>query len=121
MPRHTIHLGNAWQAPEAGAAEGWRRRFGRPTGVEPTDRVLLVVDRPAVQVPWRRLELNGLELKPIGDDAPRWECDVTALLQDRNELLLVPGVDERPTSAAPRHAALPPAWGRVSIEVVVPD
>jgi hypothetical protein len=121
MPRHTIHLGSAWEAPDPGGAAGWRRRFGRPTGLEPRDRVLLVCDRPAADVPWRRLEFNGVALAPVDVRAARWACDVTAVLRDRNEILLVPEVDDDSRSEAQLRASLPSAWGRISIEIVVPD
>jgi hypothetical protein len=121
MPRHAIHLGNAWQAPAAGSGTGWRRHFGRPTGLEHRDRVLLVYDRPATDVPWRRLELNGVALVPMDGQAARWACDVTAMLRDRNEILLVPEADPgAPPGPQPR-APLPAAWGRISLEVVMPD
>ncbi len=128
MGRHAIHLGGAWQPPVASSAgerqlgdECWRRSFGRPSGVGPADRVLLVLDRPGEAGGTIRLTLNALPLPPVEPGPSRWEHDVTAMLVDRNELLL------DPSSAAPsdpgtvdRHgrATLPPMVGRLTIEIV---
>ncbi|MFM8703095.1 MAG: hypothetical protein ACKOHG_04380, partial [Planctomycetia bacterium] len=49
---HSIHLGAAWEPPmpSAGGGTEWKRRFGRPAGLEPGDRVLLVVAQAEVAV-----------------------------------------------------------------------
>lgn len=119
MPRHAIHLGNAW---EPAAADGrWLRRFGMPSGTVAGDRVVLVLERDVAGVPWRRLLLNDVEvtLTGAGVEAGRHECDVTTLLRDRNELVVVPdaaiaGVPDGP----PGRRRFPEAWGRVSVEIV---
>lgn len=112
MPRHAIHLGAAWETP-ATPGGPWVRRFGRPSGVGPRDRVLLVWDPPGAVSP-KALDLNGQAL------ATDPEVDVTTLLGDRNELSLF--VDPLP-EGEPRgeRAALPVAWGRPTLVIVVSD
>ncbi|MFN5757562.1 MAG: hypothetical protein ACK48M_12350 [Planctomycetia bacterium] len=122
MDRHGIHLGNAWEPP-ADAAGDWTRRFGRPSGVEAGDRVLLVCERPgeeaAVARPRLTLTLNGTSLATVGPVSARWEHDITPLLRERNDLVVKP----EPAAAPPavdRHgrASLPEAWGRLSVVIV---
>ena len=104
------------------SAGAWERRFGRPSGVEPGDRVLLVCtrsDEPAAARPRLLPALNGSPLPPIDPAAARWEHEITPLLRDRNELVVQP----EPAVASPavdRHgrAALPEAWGRLSVVIV---
>jgi len=123
MATHAIHLGNAWERrPGTGhAAEHvWRRRFGGPTGLGAGDRVLLVVERPAMA---STPALNGRGLAPIAAGTPRWSCDVTALLDVRNELVLVAAVhpDAAPTppaGAADARGPLPAPLGGVRLEIV---
>lgn len=105
--RHAINLSNAWEAvPEEMA---WRRRFGRPTGLEPGDAVRLVWETPAAAA----LVLNGIALPRLEPGRP-WCQRVTHLLQERNELLLTaatPGTD------APS-VGLPASLGRPLLEIV---
>ena len=54
---HTIDLTNAWEPPTAGS-RAWVRRFGRPSGIEPGDRIWLVMDAP----PPADATLNGAAL-----------------------------------------------------------
>lgn len=135
MEKHSIHLGNAWEppagagppAPADGAADGagngvWIRRFGRPAGLEPVDRVLLVCEQPAAGAFRAELTLNGMPLPALGPAMPRWQHDITPLLRDHNELFLVPlGAAVMRLSAGSenqRRTALPSAWCRVSVEIV---
>jgi len=78
---HRINLSTAWQPPATGGA-AWVRRFGRPDGLEPADRVWLVHDGGQ----GAELILNGAPL-PAGG-----RHDVTTILGNRNELLVVPAV-----------------------------
>ncbi|MEI6506072.1 MAG: hypothetical protein WCO90_09370 [Planctomycetota bacterium] len=119
MPRHAIQLGNAW---EPLAADGrWLRRFGRPTGIGPGDAVVFVVDGEASGVPWRRLLLNGVELSFAAAAGGRHECEITTLLRDRNELLVVPEAVAPAAGDAPRgRLRFPKEWGRIFIEIVTP-
>lgn len=76
---HRIRLRRPWQSEATGDRVRWTRRFGRPTGLAPGQRVWLVLeDVPAVSA-----SLNG-QVLPVGQRA----FDVTALVQARNELVL---------------------------------
>jgi hypothetical protein len=139
-PRHVIRLGDAWEQPQpAGVHVRLTRRFGRPSGIGPGDRVHLVVASAAVAAD---VSLNGAALPPIAADADGWEQDVTPLLRDRNELSItipagqlpdgLPTGSLPPASGAPCDAGLPEgvvsakqargrppaAMGRVTIEIV---
>lgn len=141
MKRHSIYLGNVWEPPTGGdnaasrhgtlppqavvqaaaVQQVWRRRFSRPSGIEPGDRVLFVYERPAAGLVELRLVLNEVLLPAIGLEAPRWEHDITPLLRDRNELELMPLGSAPPESSrrdAHGRAALPQEWGRVSLDIV---
>lgn len=127
MSDHVIRLGNAWEPPAARTGEGagrWRRRFGRPGGLGPGDRVVLVVERPELPA---GAALNGVPLPAVvpGD---RWTHDVTPLLADRNELVLEIGLPEPtpdPTAEPARvgpiagRRPLPEVAGAVRLEIVV--
>lgn len=120
MPRHAIHLGAAW---ERVAVAGRRcRHFGRPGGVEPRDRLVLVRTGVPAGAPPLRLELNGSELIVHEVAEGRLEADVTTAVRDRNELVVTvdPAADpvEEPTQGRGR---FPDAWGRIAIEIVTPD
>lgn len=120
MPRHAIHLGVAWEPPPA-AATPWTRRFGRPTGVGPTDRIVLVcagVAEGAAPV-WRTATLNDRPLAWRDAGPGDLECDVTAVLTDRNLLAVMAAMPE-PVSgrAVGARAPLPSAFGRLSLVVV---
>lgn len=88
-PRHVIRLGDAWEQPEpAGDHVRLVRRFGRPSGIGPGDRLLLVIASATVAAD---VSLNGDPLPPITAGVDRWEQDVTPLLRERNELaILIP-------------------------------
>jgi len=134
-PRHAIRLGDAWEQPErAGDHVRLLRRFGRPSGIGPDDRLLLVIASATVAADVR---LNGAPLPPITAGAHRWEQDVTPLLRERNELvILIPAglpAGDPPAGEAASCAAAPPegvvsrtpargrppgAIGRVAIEII---
>jgi len=124
VARHRIGLSKAWQVREADgdAPPSWSRSFGRPTGLEGADRVLLVVEGADVDA---ELTLNGIRLgRPSGSQL-RSEFDVTSLLRPRNELLLVPGVAPSPQadaeSTVSTRAERQTLWrplGDVSLEIV---
>lgn len=120
MPRHAIHLGTAWEPPTAEATP-WIRRFGRPSGVGETDRLLLVCEG-VVEVAaavWRTTTLNDRPLAWRDAGPGLLECDVTALLADRNLLAVMAAPSEAPSGrASGARAALPSSWGRLSLVVV---
>jgi hypothetical protein len=120
MPRHAIHLGTAWEPPTT-EAKPWMRRFGRPTGVGETDRLLLVCEGVAeVAAPvWRTATLNDRPLAWRDAGPGLLECDVTAVLTDRNLLAVMAAPPEAPSGRAPgARATLPSTWGRLSLVVV---
>lgn len=122
MARHRIGLSQAWQGPEGdGSAPVWVRSFGRPSGLEETDRVLLVVEGASIPA---ELTLNGNRLGGPASSASRWEFDVTPLIQRRNELLLAPGCDVRRPADPPVRADRQRLWpllGEVTLEIVAAD
>jgi hypothetical protein len=61
-----------------------QRRFGCPTCLDKHERVWLVVERPASSAD---VHLNGTRLGTAASDAAS-EFDVTALLRERNLLIL---------------------------------
>jgi len=127
---HSIHLGTAWELPAPAAADGrvlWTRRFGRPGGLEPGDRVLLVFTQPAAAA---EVVVNAVGLPPLSVNAGRWSEDITPLLRDRNELLVTAaaslengvvdsGMGDRGTAAERQtRGLLPSVFGRVDLEIV---
>lgn len=106
---HTIDLTNAWEPPAAGS-RGWVRRFGRPSGLEPGNRVWLVMDLP----PPADATLNGVALPALSEAAP-WRIDVTDRLEPRNELVLLLDAD----GGGVGRATLPAMCGRVRLEIDV--
>jgi hypothetical protein len=118
MPVHSIHLGNVWEPPtDAGAR--WLRRFGRPAGLVAGDRVLLVCERPAIAA---TLILNGTPLVGVDRGDGTLACDVTDLLADRNELVvLLPSAQAIPAATGGGRLSLPEACGRFALEIVSPD
>jgi hypothetical protein len=63
----------------------FRRSFGRPTGLEPSDRVWLVLERIDAR---GVVSLNGSPLGETSIDSGPTRFDVTALLAVRNELVI---------------------------------
>jgi hypothetical protein len=116
---HQIRLQSVWDPPRFGG-DAWRRQFGRPAGIEPGIRVILVVEEPAVAL----LTLNGVQLPIPARSASRWSQDVTDILVDRNELVLVPAATTAPAIREPPNAhgrlSLPATVGRVFLEILTP-
>ena len=118
MKNHTIRLGSAWEHSDAGAV--WTRHFGRPAGLGPADRVLLViVPRAAAAV-----SVNAAALPWIGSGGGPWRHEITPLLRDRNALVLTPGIPvvpaslESATGGGHGRMALPDEIGGVSLEII---
>ena len=121
---HSIHLGTAWEPPSPAAADGcvvWTRRFGLPGGLGADDRVLLVVEQPAVAA---EVSVNGVRQPPLSPHAGRWAQDVTPLLRVRNELLVVVPASAGDGEADARRdgrngrGPLPSVVGTVTLEIV---
>lgn len=113
MNSHTIRLGNAWEPSAAGAV--WTRRFGRPAGLGPGDRVLLrVVSRGPAAV-----SLNAAELPRLEATSGPWRHEITPLLRDRNTLVLTPTAPV--VAAAPSPSAEGAAHGRSPLPEEIAD
>lgn len=112
---HVINLSTAWQPPDPAATPAaWTRRFGMPAGLEPGDRVWLVVDAAA------DCDLRfGGEPLPAAVARTRWRHEITAVLRTRNELVLTAATPAAgpPTAAAHGRCDLPTAIGRVWLEL----
>lgn len=111
---HAIRLQAAWEPPAGTAA--WIRRFGRPAGVAADQRVWLVVANARTAA---AVSLNGVVLPGIAAHEPRWACDVTPLLQDRNVLEIVTDPPLEPDAVAGGGARRPApvAFGAVGLEI----
>lgn len=112
---HAINLGNAWEAEpgHAGRASAWVRRFGRPTGLVAADIVWLVIDAPADGA----VAVNGAAL-PAATAGVEYRANVTALLRDRNLLVLVPRQAGATAVPPPGRSPLPQSLGTVRLEIV---
>lgn len=130
---HRIDLTSAW---EPAGPNTWKRRFGRPSGLEPEDRVWLVLESPpsagrsaggdsdAAGRAVEDVSLNGLPLAAFEDralvDASRRRVDVSLLLRPRNELVLSCAGAGGGCGAVPADAVrqpLPDGCGRVILEI----
>ncbi len=113
---HVINLSTAWEPPDLAAGrEAWVRRFGMPAGIEPGDRVWLVIEAAL----GCDLALGGEPLPAAVAGRP-WRHDVTGRLGPRNELLLIPAAADVPEPAGrPAHGRLPlpAAIGSVRLEI----
>jgi hypothetical protein len=116
---HAIQLGAVWEPPIPAADGGsvWTRRFGRPTGLGPDDRTLLVITRSAVAA---GVTVNAVPLPPLAAGLDRWSYDVTPRLRDRNELVLVlsAAAGDDVHRAVEGRGPLPLAVGTVALEIV---
>lgn len=126
---HAIRLGSAWDPPgvvppSMDERVRWARRFGRPGGLEPDDRVLLVVTESATGA---EIAVNGVCLPPLllpphVAVAARWSHDITPLLRDRNDIVVaVPAtVGGDPVCDTHGRSPLPQAIGMIALEIVTP-
>ncbi len=118
MPRHAIHLGTAWEPPSA-AVPAWVRRFGRPAGIEPGDRLLLVCEAAELADAWRSATLNDQPLAWREAGPGTFESDASSLLLPRNTLVVSVGhVAPADGDRLERRAVLPDAWGSLSLVIV---
>jgi hypothetical protein len=98
---HRIRLRGPWDCePVAAGRVRCRRRFGYPGRIDPYERVWLTGTGMSGNA---EVWLNG---KALGSHQRAFECEVTALLEPRNELLVEVEVADngRP-------------WGEVALEV----
>lgn len=113
--------GSATLEPSFCGRVAFRRRFGRPTGLGPADRVDLVI--AGVDASGSvRLNDESLGELPLGGQV--WRCDVTARLRPRNELIVAvertPLTDGEPPIPRPERDALPGSlMGGVRLEIFV--
>lgn len=141
---HAIRLGSAWEPPAkvppdaslagvtlsaVGERVRWARRFGRPGGLGPDDRVLLVVTESATGA---EIAVNGVCLPPLLLPphcptphlavAARWSHDITPLLRDRNDIVVVvpATVGGDLICDTQGRSPLPPAIGTIALEIVTP-
>jgi hypothetical protein len=126
---HAIRLGSAWDPPAKVPPSmdkhvRWARRFGRPGGLGPDDRVLLVVTESATGA---EIAVNGVCLPPLFPPpnlavVARWSHDITPLLRDRNDIVVaVPAtVSGDPVCDTHGRSPLPPAIGTIALEIVTP-
>lgn len=107
MRSHRIRLRRPWRCEPSTDGILWRRRFNRPTGLEPGQRVWVVVDGIAAE---GSASLNGHELGRLMPDGRSCRFEVTGQLRLHNELVLelatFPPVNDSPTDAPPVEVAL---------------
>lgn len=96
----------------------YRRRFAKPTGIEPHERLWLVIEGVDA---CGRAALNGTALGTIRGYALPEAFDITPLIKPRNELLLdvfVPAAPGGPPTLRPGREGLPGGpLGEVYLEV----
>jgi beta-galactosidase/beta-glucuronidase len=109
MPIHRIRLRHPWLCEPQPDAVVWRRRFNRPTGLGPEERVFLVVERLATP---GTIVLNGQPLGQIRGEAGPQSFDVTDTLELSNELTL--RLQSPPPDDPHRSSSLP---GEVCLEI----
>jgi hypothetical protein len=118
---HLIRLRDAWETRVSVAGVVYFRRFGRPTGLAPGQRVELRLEHVGVR---GVAALNGRVLGPFGV-GPHVQFEVRDLLAPRNELRLEvesPGSHpESPASASTHRGLLPSSViGLVSLAIHEP-
>lgn len=96
---HCIRLRSPWEVRCQTSADAstlryrFRRRFGRPTGIEANQCVWLVLQRDTASdngepVSGISVTLNGEELSELGEVSGSSRWDVTNQLDQRNELMI---------------------------------
>lgn len=94
---HRIRLRRPWQCQVLGDRTRWTRRFGRPTGLSPEERIWLVFEGFPTGSSG---SLNGQPLGQ-GEGGQLGPYEVTHRLELRNELVLeTPLVAESPRTPA---------------------
>ncbi len=113
--------GAATSTPDFCGRVAYHRRFGRPTGLGPADRVDLVIDGVG---PSGSVRLNGESLGEIPVGGRAWRCNVTTRLRQRNELVVeverTPLTDGEPPIPRPGRDGLPGRrMGDVRLEIFI--
>jgi hypothetical protein len=80
---HRIRLRSPWQCHVTPKGIAWRRRFGRPTGVQASERLFLCFSS---FITTATATLNGELLGVVPVSSAAVSFDVTAALAARNEL-----------------------------------
>jgi hypothetical protein len=123
-PAHSIRLHAAWEPPGPPGKAAWVRRFGRPAGIGPGHRVVLVVTGPRCNAAVR---VNGAVLPSLAAAGGLWSHDVTPLLCHRNTLVIEPDAaapdTARGSGGVSPHAPigrrpLPTAFGEVRLDIL---
>lgn len=135
-PAHCIRLRPPWEGSGETSSAATRRvrlrrRFGRPTGIGLGDGIWLAIEpskTPRVDDVVRDVvvTLNGGQLGPLDLTADTTRWNVTARLDQRNELVIeytdtAPGAVEGESRGANERAdrgALPEWLGEVRLEIV---
>jgi hypothetical protein len=82
---HTIRLGSPWDVTAVEGGTRHARKFGRPRTLEADERVWLVCDR----VPGAaEVRVNSVLVAQVTASEPV-ACDITHLLQPRNEVVIL--------------------------------
>lgn len=99
----------------------YTRRFRRPTGLAPGQRVELVLDGVDA-LGW--VSLNGTRLLEIPPGGAPARIEIAELLADRNELVVeveLPAAESRPLRPAGREHSAGGHFGEVRLEIHDPD
>lgn len=110
-----VEMPATWQTLLAAAGDSpsparLLRRFGKPTGIEPTDQLHLVIDSSAAAC---QIELNGQLLGSIDPSEQSRSFEVTTLLTSRNELAILLELPQPEPEASPDSTPL----GDVRLEI----
>lgn len=108
MSVHRIRLRHPWSCESQAEGVLWRRRFNRPTGLGPNDRVFVVLEGGGQGV----LGLNEESLGRLGGCDEPQAFEVTDRLRPSNELALLLETAARPSETSP---SVPP--GEIRLEI----
>jgi len=98
----------------------YTRRFQRPTGLSPSQRVELVFDGVDA---FASVSLNGSPLMEIPPGGEQARVDVGPLLSERNELVVeveLPSAEEQPMRPPGREQSPGGLYGEVRLEIHSP-
>ncbi|HUG94317.1 MAG TPA: hypothetical protein VML55_26035 [Planctomycetaceae bacterium] len=106
-----VHMPAPWEAlfGDAAGTARFRRRFNRPTNLDPQERVFIVFDGIGGQA---NVSLNARCVGTVAEAAPAAEFDVTAVLESRNVLIV--DVAFNPAERPQQPGGL---WAAVALEI----